>query len=299
MSRVAGALPLKQVVSLVPESLTPLKPVVYWWYLRWFPRPWEQWGLVIEYALDWWQTGGSQVKGILCIYGPTQELASGILVAMAEGSQESPNFLDLSFTSARSTADERLKVTHRRSKKLFHTLEMKWGLLSDTISSGIPKYWKIFWKSSSVDSIIVGKPLRGIRQQDLENWTTTANTRVTRVLWQVSDKVHSLVWQGTLRNGRQVSDKVHSLVWARGLSFPAHTPTPLSLSLSLCSASGWVELRFQLKHRCCFSNFTCKYSRNHSTAIVFILCVAYLILSDDYKSGFLCRLTSWKGELVM
>ncbi len=29
MSRVAGALPLKQVVSLVPESLTSLKPVVY------------------------------------------------------------------------------------------------------------------------------------------------------------------------------------------------------------------------------------------------------------------------------
>ncbi len=32
---------------------------------------------------------------------------------------------------------------------------------------------------------------------------------------------------------------------------------------------------------CCFSNFTCKYSRNQSTAIVFILYVAYLILSDD------------------
>ncbi len=30
-----------------------------------------------------------------------------------------------------------------------------------------------------------------------------------------------------------------------------------------------------------FSNFTCKYSRNHSTAIVFIFRVAYLISPDD------------------
>ncbi len=48
---------------------------------------------------------------------------------------------------------------------------------------------------------------------------------------------------------------------ARGLSF--HT----SLSLSLCASA----------QICC--NY--KYSRNHSTAIVLILCVAYLILSYD------------------
>ncbi len=35
------------------------------------------------------------------------------------------------------------------------------------------------------------------------------------------------------------------------------------------------------------------YNWNHSTSIVFILCVAYLILLDE--SGFLCRLTSWNG----
>ncbi len=41
------------------------------------------------------------------------------------------------------------------------------------------------------------------------------------------------------------------------------------------------------------------YSRNHSTAIVFILCVAYLILSDNswiINNDFvLFRLISWKG----
>ncbi len=82
------------------------------------------------------------------------------------------------FPSARSTADESFTVTLRRSKKHFHTLEMNWGLLSDTISSGIPKYQNTCWMISSVDSIIVGKPLRGIRQQDLENRTTTTNTHV-------------------------------------------------------------------------------------------------------------------------
>ncbi len=81
---------------------------------------------------------------------------------------------------------------------------------------------------------------------------------------------------------------------ARSL-FPSTHPPP---SLSLCaSASGREEQRYQLKHICCFSNFTCKYSRNRSTAIVFILCVAYSIFirrRHDYKSGFFFRLTSWK-----
>ncbi len=57
---------------------------------------------------------------------------------------------------------------------------------------------------------------------------------------------------------------------ARSL-FPS---TPLYISV-------WKELRFQLRHRYVASLILRKYSRNHSTAIVFILCVAYLILSDD------------------
>ncbi len=73
-----------------------------------------------------------------------------------------------------------------------------------------------------------------------------------------------------------------------------------ALSLSAPASLEWLKeaalsaFRFQL---CRFSNFTCKYSRNHSTAIVFILCVAYLILSDDgsiINQDFLCRLPSWK-----
>ncbi len=66
---------------------------------------------------------------------------------------------------------------------------------------------------------------------------------------------------------------------AQGLPFLART----SLSLSaLFSARLKGPALFQLKHRYVASlNFTCKYSRDHRTAIVFILCVAYLILSDD------------------
>ncbi len=52
--------------------------------------------------------------------------------------------------------------------------------------------------------------------------------------------------------------------------------TPLSLSLRLLSARQREEQRFNsVKHRYYVASliFTCKYSRNHSTAIVFILCV--------------------------
>ncbi len=43
------------------------------------------------------------------------------------------------------------------------------------------------------------------------------------------------------------------------------------------------NLHDQVERASCvsFSNFTCKYSRNHSTAIAFIFRVAYLISSDD------------------
>ncbi len=59
----------------------------------------------------------------------------------------------------------------------------------------------------------------------------------------------------------------------------------MSFALVLKKTS-WYRRRYSRPIRvktqiCCFSNFTCKYSRNHSTAIVFILCVAYLTLSDD------------------
>ncbi len=66
---------------------------------------------------------------------------------------------------------------------------------------------------------------------------------------------------------------------ARSL-FPS-ARTPLSLSLSLSASALYSERLKEAAISVCFSNFTCKYSRNHSTAIVFILCVAYLILSDD------------------
>ncbi len=65
--------------------------------------------------------------------------------------------------------------------------------------------------------------------------------------------------------------------------------TPLSLSASAQGTHTHLYIIQRLKGAAlsvktqiwCFSNFTCKNSQNHSTAIVFILCVAYLILSDD------------------
>ncbi len=55
----------------------------------------------------------------------------------------------------------------------------------------------------------------------------------------------------------------------------ACTHTSLSLSLSLCVSSvqrAAAEMQLN-KILCYFSNFICKYSRNHIADIVFILCV--------------------------
>ncbi len=81
----------------------------------------------------------------------------------------------------------------------------------------------------------------------------------------------------------------------------------LRLLLSFCSVHGREEQRFNsVKHRCyvaCFSNFTCKYSHNHSTAIVIILCVFDCIRRRlDYKD-FCADLhlgsESWLCNLVL
>ncbi len=91
---------------------------------------------------------------------------------------------------------------------------------------------------------------------------------------------------------------------ARGLSFPLRTHLSLSLSLCLlCSALFSDRLKgaaLSVKHRCCFSNFTCNYSQNHSYCL-YLMCSLFDFIRrrHDYKSGYLCRLTSWKGELVM
>ncbi len=112
--------------------------------------------------------------------------------------------------------------------------------------------------------------------------------------------------------------------WVRGLAFTARTHS-LSLSLSWHSlvslslmwhtlslylvsvqrtAAGKEEQRFNsVKYRyyfACFSNFTwCKQSRNHSTSYCHYLMCIWFHKTTAQLSGFLCRLTSWKGEVVI
>ncbi len=90
------------------------------------------------------------------------------------------------------------------------------------------------------------------------------------------------IWRCWLPHEREVSLSQHA--------HPPPPPPPLSASalfsvrthlFTLAAERSYVSVKTQIY---CFSNFTCKYSRNHSTAIVFILCVAYLILSDDGTS---------------
>ncbi len=78
----------------------------------------------------------------------------------------------------------------------------------------------------------------------------------------------------------------------------AHT----SLSLCVCSARGREEQRFNsVKHRYYVASLILHASIAEITAQLLSLSYVYLISSDDGAIIiiFLCRLTSWKGELVM
>ncbi len=71
------------------------------------------------------------------------------------------------------------------------------------------------------------------------------------------------------------------------------TARSMSLFLSLCSASGWKELRFQLKHRY-VASLILHASIAEITAQLLSLSMCSLFdfirRRHDYKSGFLCRL---------
>ncbi len=78
--------------------------------------------------------------------------------------------------------------------------------------------------------------------------------------------------------------------------------TPLSLSLRLLSARQREEQRFNsVKHRYYVASLILHASIAEITAQLLSLSYVYLISSDDGAiiMIFLCRLTSWKGELVM
>ncbi len=88
-------------------------------------------------------------------------------------------------------------------------------------------------------------------------------------------------------------------------SLPARAHTSLSLSLrllSFCTARGREEQRFNsVKHRYYVASLILHASIAEITAQLLSLSYVYLISSDDGAiiRIFLCRLTSWKGELVM
>ncbi len=90
-----------------------------------------------------------------------------------------------------------------------------------------------------------------------------------------------------------VSETCQYCASARSCAPSTHTPLSLSLSLCVCSVQRAAERSRALIQLntditvCCFSNLTCKYSRNHSTAIVFILCVFDFIRRRcDYHDFF-------------
>ncbi len=97
-----------------------------------------------------------------------------------------------------------------------------------------------------------------------------------------------------------------SLALSASALFSAHTSLSLSLSLSLAlrllSARQREEQRFNsVKHRYYVASLILHASIAEITAQLLSLSYVYLISSDDGAiiRIFLCRLTSWKGELVM
>ncbi len=51
---------------------------------------------LIQHALEGSESSGLLTKGVLGVLGPANKLVPRVLVAVAEGSQETTNFLDLS-----------------------------------------------------------------------------------------------------------------------------------------------------------------------------------------------------------
>ncbi len=95
-----------------------------------------------------------------------------------------------------------------------------------------------------------------------------------------------------------------SLSLSASALFSARTPLSLSLSLSLrlLSARQREEQRFNsVEHRYYVASLILHASIAEITAQLLSLSYVYLISSDDGAiiMIFLCRLTSWKGELVM
>ncbi len=95
---------------------------------------------------------------------------------MTVGPEIPPDFLDLSFGLAIGCGwypEDKLTDTPRRRRNPRQTLEMNWGPLSETMSSGRPKFLNMCWKRDSAVSRADGNPRSGINLQDLENRSTT------------------------------------------------------------------------------------------------------------------------------
>ncbi len=108
-----------------------------------------------------------------------------------------------------------------------------------------------------------------------------------------------------LRPGNSFSPCRNSLSRSASALFSARTPLSLSLSLSLAlrllSARQREEQRFNsVKHRYYVASLILHASIAEITAQLLSLSYVYLISSDDGAiiMIFLCRLTSWTGELV-
>lgn len=96
MALLAVHCPLEMVVSIVLDPLILMEPIVYSWYIQRFLRQWEQRGLEAKYALEGCESSSRLTEGVLRVLGPEEKSVLGVLVAVAEGYQELPNFLYLS-----------------------------------------------------------------------------------------------------------------------------------------------------------------------------------------------------------
>ena len=92
---VAPDCPLEVMVSLAPDPLTLLKPVIHRGNRGRFPRPWKQGRLVPKYALKGGEPYCGLTEGVLGVLRPGEELAPAVLVVVEEGSQEPAYLLDL------------------------------------------------------------------------------------------------------------------------------------------------------------------------------------------------------------
>ncbi|KAK3572088.1 hypothetical protein QTP86_022318, partial [Hemibagrus guttatus] len=135
-------------------------------------RPWEQWGLVPQDALEGSESRGRVSEGVLGILGSREELTPVLLLTAAVGAEVPADFLiqPLCLTvGLRVVPGTEAYIKSEVSAEAPPNPRGELGPRPGTMSSGRPYLCKMWWNRVVTVSIAVSRALRGTSRHALEN----------------------------------------------------------------------------------------------------------------------------------